>query len=153
MSITMEITPEVLAVLGLPARETLDDEQQRGAACVWCNHELNAESAIDLGEQAPPDRWFPRACRPCVGVRAWPGVLSHAMACTSTCGGQSGHLCDTGRLLYRLSTRHWVHCERCGQRIEPGQEYDEYVPESGTGFPPTVYTHREPCERPPRRWP
>ncbi|WP_432133173.1 hypothetical protein [Streptomyces sp. bgisy154] len=102
MSVTLGITPEVLAGLGLPAREELDDQRQRGAACVWCAGVLDAESAVDLGEQPPPARWFPRACQSCVTGRAWRGFLDHAMPC-ARCGGASGVLCETGRALSRLA--------------------------------------------------
>ncbi|WP_432135665.1 MULTISPECIES: hypothetical protein [unclassified Streptomyces] len=149
MNATLEITPEALTVLALPAREGLNDGQQRGAACVWCCHGLRSVSAVDLGEQPPPERWFPRACRPCVGARAHSGFFAHAMACEH-CTHRTT-LCDTGRLLHQLTKRHWVSCDRCGRRIEAGRRYDEFVPESGTGFPPAVYLHAEPCERPTAR--
>ncbi|WP_432157324.1 MULTISPECIES: hypothetical protein [unclassified Streptomyces] len=149
MTRTAEITPEALAVLRLPARDALDDERRRGAACVWCGHGLDGESAVDLGEQAPPERWFPRACRPCVGARAHSAFLPHATAC-ERCANHS-ELCGTGRLLHRLTLRHWVTCDRCGRRIEPGQPYDAFLPESGSGFPPAVHLHREPCGAEPVR--
>ncbi|WP_435611697.1 hypothetical protein [Streptomyces sp. bgisy159] len=144
MNGTLEITSEALAALKLPAQQELDDGQRRGATCVWCGYALNAESAVDLGEREPPERWFPRACRPCTGRRAHSGFFDHVQSC-----GHCAHrptLCETGRLLNRLTLRHWVSCGRCGDRIEPGRPYDAFVPESATGFPPTVYTHREPCK-------
>ncbi|WP_432158957.1 hypothetical protein [Streptomyces sp. bgisy153] len=101
MPMTTEL-PDAIAALVLPARETLDDAQQRGAACVWCSAPLDGERAVDLGEQPLPDRWFPRACQSCVAGRAWRGFLDHAMPC-SQCGGTTGVLCDTGRALVRLA--------------------------------------------------
>lgn len=100
-----EIPTDALTALGVPARKDLGDEQQRGAACVWCRTGLDAETAVDLGEQPTPNRWFPRACPGCVTRQAWRGFLDHAMPCPR-CSGASGILCATGRALNRLSKAH-----------------------------------------------
>ncbi len=39
------------APLPLPGVGDLSEEQQRGAACVWCKEHLTAEIAVDLGER------------------------------------------------------------------------------------------------------
>lgn len=37
------------------------------------------------------------------------------------------------------------YCERCGELIRPGEAYDTYIPEVGSGVAPAAYTHKRPC--------
>ncbi|MFI8346640.1 hypothetical protein [Streptomyces sp. NPDC085596] len=63
---------EVLRALAqeLPAPDTLSDDHRRGRTCVWCDTQLTAETAfLDFGQLTSPQRWFPRACRPCTDER------------------------------------------------------------------------------------
>jgi hypothetical protein len=101
MTTTYEIPAEVLAVLLVPGLEDLDDAQRRGVACVWCKTTLDAETAVDLGERPPPDRWFPRACASCTTARATKGLHRHSEGCTPC--AKSPQLCDTGLVLARLA--------------------------------------------------
>lgn len=104
----LEVSAAVLEVLALPALHGLRDEQVRGASCVWCGYRpLNAENAVDLGEQmsplpgsASPMRWYPRACRPCVADRAHRGLFAHSPMCEQ-CIDEAG-VCEVARGLYRL---------------------------------------------------
>ncbi|GAA5050600.1 hypothetical protein [Streptomyces similanensis] len=97
------LTAAVLEVLRLPTRESVTDSQARGADCVWCARgPLNAETAVDLGEQHDETGpgWFPRACRECAAKRAHEGLFAHTPAC-ERCVGEAA-LCPVGRALYRL---------------------------------------------------
>ena len=97
------IPAAVLEILGLPSRDGLEDDQARGATCVWCRFRLTAETAVDLGEHlSPPDgtRWFPRACRKDTADRAHRGLFTHAPLCEQCTDDASS--CDVSRLLYRL---------------------------------------------------
>ncbi|WP_432133174.1 MULTISPECIES: hypothetical protein [unclassified Streptomyces] len=40
------------------------------------------------------------------------------------------------------------YCDRCGRQIEPEEDYDIFVPDSGSGTRPAVHTHRHPCTAP-----
>jgi hypothetical protein len=40
-----------------------------------------------------------------------------------------------------------VTCGRCHERIQPGEGYDTFVPESASVAAPTVYLHKRLCER------
>ncbi|MEU9402229.1 hypothetical protein [Streptomyces sp. SID4985] len=54
----------------LPPPDTLSDDRLRGRSCVWCGTPLTVETAfLDFGQLLSPQRWFPRACRPCTGER------------------------------------------------------------------------------------
>ncbi|MGW4445238.1 hypothetical protein [Streptomyces sp. NPDC004682] len=54
----------------LPPPGTLSDDRLRGRTCVWCDTRLTAETAfLDFGQLSTPQRWFPRACRPCTSER------------------------------------------------------------------------------------
>jgi hypothetical protein len=44
--------------------------------------------------------WFPRACRPCAGERAYAALFLHAPMCEQ-CADEAGR-CETGRILHRL---------------------------------------------------
>lgn len=104
----LEVPAAALEALGLPPLDGLHDAQVRGASCVWCSTgPLNAENAVDLGEQmsplpgsASPMRWYPRACRPCIADRAQRGLFAHAPMCEQ-CVDEAG-VCEVGRGLYRL---------------------------------------------------
>lgn len=55
----------------LPPVAGLSDEQQRGAACVWCATELTVQTAVDLGARridahGSSVQWFPRGCSNCL---------------------------------------------------------------------------------------
>ncbi|MFD8914223.1 hypothetical protein [Streptomyces sp. NPDC059575] len=54
----------------LPSPDALSDDRLRGRTCVWCGTSLTTETAfLDFGQLTTPQRWFPRACRPCTGKR------------------------------------------------------------------------------------
>ncbi|WP_435272208.1 hypothetical protein [Streptomyces parvulus] len=97
------VPPAVVEVLALPLFRTLTDDQARGAVCVWGDQRLNAETAVDLGEQL--GRWFPRACRTHVADRAHRALLVHAPTCdacrTKPADGDPSP-CEIARALYRL---------------------------------------------------
>lgn len=91
--------------LELPALGTLTDQQVRGQVCVWDGAPLTVASAMDLGEQTASRagqrvRWFPRACRPCLGLRAYQALLDHGSTCEQCV--DDGSRCDTGVGLSRL---------------------------------------------------
>lgn|GEM_PF-3223217 len=100
---------DTLALLAVPALDTLTDDQTRGAVCVWDRHEdrLTAETAIGLGEHmgeladATSDmRWFPRACRHHTGQAALRALHEHAPMC-EPCVDNAAN-CETGRALRRI---------------------------------------------------
>ncbi|MGW7673523.1 hypothetical protein BX257_2998 [Streptomyces sp. 3212.3] len=107
-SATQEIPEDVLAVLALPALDSLTDDQTRGTTCVWHGGDrLTAETAVPLGEHMSPHRfatskmrWFPRACRDCVAERAHRGLLVHGGTCRN-CADPAVE-CSVGRGLYQL---------------------------------------------------
>ncbi|MFI9598974.1 hypothetical protein ACIHCX_03665 [Streptomyces sp. NPDC052043] len=100
----------VLDLLQLPTLDAVTGGQRRGADCVWCGDgSLNAESAVDLGEQRHPLKgstsitgatWFPRACRRCIRERAYPAQLAHLEMCEQCV--DDVRECKTGRSLDRL---------------------------------------------------
>ncbi|MFF3330902.1 hypothetical protein ACFYWX_15265 [Streptomyces sp. NPDC002888] len=101
------IAPEALALLALPALDTLTEDQSRGRTCVWGDEDLTAETAVDLGERViqpdgstPPVRWFPRGCRGCVAKRALDALFDHAPQCEPCV--QEPSECAVGRGLARL---------------------------------------------------
>ncbi|WP_073951555.1 hypothetical protein [Streptomyces kebangsaanensis] len=109
--ILLELPASVVEVLGLPALEDLRDDQAHGRNCVWCSDgPLTVAASVDLGEQtsplssttpSAPMRWFPRACRPCIGRRAYGALLDHAPGCKEGCR-TSALGCEIGRTLNRL---------------------------------------------------
>ena len=42
-------------------------------------------------------------------------------------------------------------CDRCHERIEPGEGYDTMAPDSASGAAPNVIRHLRPCEPAPRQ--
>lgn len=42
-------------------------------------------------------------------------------------------------------------CDRCHNRINPGEDYDELAPDSASGAAPNVLLHRRPCKPVPRQ--
>lgn len=105
MKVTEGTPASAVDWLALPALGTLTDQQVRGQACVWDAAPLAGAPAVDLGEQATsragqPVRWFPRACRPCLGLRAYQAILDHGSTCEQCV--DDGSRCDTGLSLSRL---------------------------------------------------
>jgi hypothetical protein len=78
-----EIPPEVLAVLVLPALDSLSDTRARGATCVWCPARLTPDTAYDLGDRPHPagGRAFPRGCRRCVQQAILAAYSAHSRDC------------------------------------------------------------------------
>jgi hypothetical protein len=37
------------------------------------------------------------------------------------------------------------YCNRCSHLIKTGEEYDTYLPETGSGAAPAVHTHKPAC--------
>ncbi|MFD4259944.1 hypothetical protein ACFWR9_20580 [Streptomyces sp. NPDC058534] len=106
---TLEVAPDVVALLQLPSLEGLTDDQVRGANCVWCKAGLTADTAVDFGEQQTPlsgtssvhgMRWYPRACPKCTADRAHRGLFDHAPSCEQCV--DAAERCETSRALYRL---------------------------------------------------
>ncbi|MFE7233866.1 hypothetical protein ACFVAF_25015 [Streptomyces sp. NPDC057596] len=99
----------ILDLLGLPDPDGLHDAQLHGRDCVWCNRgPVTVEASVDYGEQTnpasgatTPQRWYPRACRPCIGQRAYSAFLDHAPSCKTGCE-DTPLGCDIGRILNRL---------------------------------------------------
>lgn len=102
-STVYKIPPEVLAVLGLPAFDGLNEEQVNGRVCVWGTEQLTIETAVDLGEQkdGSDGTWFPRACRRCVADRANRGLFTHGSLCEPCQTEETARDCAVGRGLYR----------------------------------------------------
>lgn len=102
----LELPAGVLELLELPALEGLRDDQARGQDCCWCgNGPLTTETCVDLGQQTSRasgtvERWYPRACRPCTGTRAYSALLDHSPTCTECRTAAPG--CEVGRTLNRL---------------------------------------------------
>lgn len=94
------LVPGVLEFLALPSLADLTDEQARGVTCVWGGERLTTETAVDLGEQPEPGRWFPRACRQCAAGRAHQGLFAHGSTCRDCADDAAA--CPVGRGLYRL---------------------------------------------------
>lgn len=97
--------PRGRAALPLPKVGDLSEQQQRGAACVWCATLLTAETAVDLGERRIRvlDSYvtaFPRGCRPCTATAAYRALLDHAPTCEQCIDDVDR--CDTGTALRRL---------------------------------------------------
>ncbi|MFF7142212.1 hypothetical protein ACFZB5_13320 [Streptomyces nodosus] len=107
-STALEVTPEALEVLALPALLGLAEDRAAGRVCVWGGERLTIETAVDLGEQTAssrwigpgPEAWFPRACRTCVADRAHRGLIAHGSTCPQ-CADPDAE-CPVGRGLYRL---------------------------------------------------
>lgn len=96
---------EVLAALPLPSLDDLTDRQVRGITCVWDAALLGPAIAVDLGERTTKRagdevRWFPRACRRCIGVAALEVLHEHAPMCEPCV--DNAEECPTGRALNRL---------------------------------------------------
>lgn len=103
----MEAIEETAAVdrLELPALATLTEQQVRGQACVWDAVPLSGVPAVDLGEQTASRagrrvRWFPRACRSCLGGKAYRALLDHGSKCEQCVDDASR--CEAGLGLQRL---------------------------------------------------
>lgn len=114
-STTEEIPAAVLAVLALPALDTLNNEQIKGQACVWCRVQLTIETAVPLGEHMAPVegtasiagmRCFPRACHGCVSDRSHRGLFAHGSTCKLCAAKETAEDCSVGRGLYRLVRDH-----------------------------------------------
>jgi hypothetical protein len=100
---------DALALLTLPAYNTLTVEQTRGATCVWCQATLTTDTAVDLGERRHKRldgrfSTFPRACRRCTHDAAYRVLLDHAPRCEQ-CTDDAGR-CGTGLALRRLMKEH-----------------------------------------------
>jgi hypothetical protein len=75
----------ITAALPLPTG-SLQPDQIRGAACVWCAEPLSNASAVDLGERpgvfgGVDSRWFPRGCTTCVNAAARRVLGIHVRTC------------------------------------------------------------------------
>ena len=44
-----------------------------------------------------------------------------------------------------------MNCDRCHNRINPGEDYDELAPDSASAARPNVLLHRRPCKPVPRQ--
>ncbi|MGW2936926.1 hypothetical protein ACWDA7_34910 [Streptomyces sp. NPDC001156] len=93
------------AAVPLPGVGDLGEQQQRGAACVWCGTSLTAETAVDLGERRirvldSHVTVFPRGCGPCTAEAALRSLHDHAPGC-DLCVAEAGS-CDVGVALRRL---------------------------------------------------
>ncbi|MFD4264014.1 hypothetical protein ACFWR9_42025 [Streptomyces sp. NPDC058534] len=106
---TLEVPPDIVALLALPGLEGLTDDQVRGAHCVWCKAGLTADTAVDFGERQTPlsgtssahgMRWYPRACPKCTADRAHRGLFDHAPSCEQCT--DVAERCEISRALYRL---------------------------------------------------
>lgn len=98
--------PRGRAALPLPRVGDLSEQQQRGAACVWCATLLTAETAVDLGERRirvldSHVTAFPRGCRPCTATAAYRALLDHAEGCRTCKDSAQG--CDRGHALQQLA--------------------------------------------------
>ncbi|MFE2042375.1 hypothetical protein ACFXAZ_15885 [Streptomyces sp. NPDC059477] len=98
----VEIPPEVLNILALPALPGLDEDRAAGRVCIWGGESLTIETAVDLGERQhiAGGRWFPRACHAHTGRRALQALMDHAPLC-ERCADDAGS-CETGIGLRRL---------------------------------------------------
>lgn len=99
-------SPDVLALLTLPSRDSLSQQQDRGVDCVWCGVTLAADTAIDLGPRRvrvldTHVTTFPRGCPLCVGKAAYRALFDHCPMCEQ-CVDNAAE-CDTGRELRRLA--------------------------------------------------
>ena len=93
-------------LLPLPMLGKLTPEQIRGASCVWCPAELNAETAIDFGAchgslMGQATVWYPRACRACALREALAAHNAHPRTCEQCVDDPS--VCAERRALRRLS--------------------------------------------------
>ena len=93
-------------LLPLPMLGKLSPEQIRGASCVWCPAELNAETAIDFGAchgslMGQATVWYPRACRACALREALAAHNAHPRTCEQCVDDPS--VCGERRALRRLS--------------------------------------------------
>ncbi len=96
---------DAVALLDLPAPETLSEPQMCGRACVWCRTPLSNDSAVDLGARSVDAHgvattWFPRADKRCVGSRAYAELFEHAVGCEPCRETAVG--CDKAVALRRL---------------------------------------------------
>lgn len=100
-----DVSPEpITAALPLPTG-SLEPDQIRGAACVWCREPLDA-AAIDLGDrpgtfQGVDGRWFPRGCAPCANAAVRRVLGIHVRTCDRCTRDASS--CDTRRALRQLA--------------------------------------------------
>jgi hypothetical protein len=105
-------TIDALALLVLPALDGLSKGQVRGAACIWCDKTLTADTAVDLGERRHKRldghySTFPRACRAChrhTHDAAYAALMDHAPSCEQCVDDAAG--CDTAVALRRLMREH-----------------------------------------------
>jgi hypothetical protein len=73
-------------MLPTPKLRSLTPEQIEGGACPWCGFRLAADAGVRLGPRigvagGAIERWFPRACRPCVGKAAARVYRIHVRTC------------------------------------------------------------------------
>ena len=92
-------------MLPMPKLRTLTPEQIEGGACPWCGERLPDGTGMRLGPRigvagGGVERWFPRACRPCVGKTAARVHRLHTGACARCSHGEH---CPDGRALHRLA--------------------------------------------------
>ncbi|MFD4483221.1 hypothetical protein ACFWPU_44935 [Streptomyces sp. NPDC058471] len=92
-----------LPPVDLPDVHSLSEPQVRGRACVWCAVTLATPIAVDLGVQEPDAgrhiRWYPRACRDCIGYRLYLAQLTHVQTCEQ-CADDPAR-CSQGTVLRR----------------------------------------------------
>lgn len=105
MSVSTEDVTRALEVIPLPDLDGLSSYQVRGITCIWCDHTLSGDTAVDLGERKHRRldgafSTFPRSCPACVADKANIALLDHGSTCQSCIGERE--LCPTGRALYRL---------------------------------------------------
>lgn len=94
-------------LLIVPALSTLQPEQIRGAACVWCGTALTAD-ALSLGRRLGTfmgviSAWFPRACVPCSSARAERALLIHQRDCGRCAARTWPACCDEAKSLRDLA--------------------------------------------------
>ncbi|MGW1532350.1 hypothetical protein [Streptomyces aureus] len=73
-------------MLPMPRVRSLTPEQIEGAACPWCAIHVDGDAGLRLGPRIGVTgsgiaRWFPRACRPCVGKAAARVYRLHVRTC------------------------------------------------------------------------
>ena len=103
LSETVGAPEDALAILLLPAYDTLSPRQKRGSACVWEDGvALSPATAVDLGERHDTDgtTLFPRACKACTQRQAMRALQDHSGSCEQ-CVDDYTH-CPVGLALVRL---------------------------------------------------
>lgn len=79
-------TLDTLALLALPTRDTLSEQQIRGSHCIWDGITLAPATAVDLGPRrirraGSHIDWYPRACRRCTSDAAFRALHRHVPEC------------------------------------------------------------------------